>query len=212
MKEETERVVRAVGQQDKGEEKVSSRHPVIPSSRHARRAVFLDRDGVINRTVVRDGVTHPPDSPEGFEFLPGVVEAAHRLANAAFALVVVTNQPDVARGATTRERVEAMNDLVRAALPVLDVLACYHDSADNCECRKPRPGMLLDAARRWGLELKDCYMVGDRWSDVEAGRAAGCTNVLIETPFSGRDRCRPDHCARDLPEAAEWITHHALSR
>src|SRR5262245_43916263 len=133
---------------------LSPSHLATPSPSQPRPAVFLDRDGVLNRAFVRDGVPCPPATPEEFELLPGVVEAARRLAGAGFALVVVTNQPDVARGTQTREAVERVNDLVRASLPVLDVLTCYHDRGEGCECRKPRPGMLLEAARRWGLDLK----------------------------------------------------------
>lgn len=170
-----------------------------------RKAVFLDRDGVINRNVVRGGVTQPPDTIEDFELLPGVLEAVRRLAEAGFVLVVVTNQPDVARGKQQREVVEQMNDVVRSALPVHDVLACYHDSGDHCTCRKPKPGMLVEAARRWGLDLERSFMVGDRWSDVLAGQAAGCRTVLIVNPYSGAERCRPDHTADALSTAVDWI-------
>jgi D-glycero-D-manno-heptose 1,7-bisphosphate phosphatase len=168
-------------------------------------AVFLDRDGVINRVFVRAGVTHPPAHPGEFELLPGVTEAAARLRQAGFILVVVTNQPDAARGTQTRAGVEALNDRVRAALPVQDVLTCFHDTADGCTCRKPKPGLLLEAARRWGLDLRRSFLVGDRWSDVAAAQAAGCWAVLVETPYSGRERCRPDRCVADLAAAADWI-------
>lgn len=170
-----------------------------------RPAVFLDRDGVINRNFLRDGVTVPPMTVEEFEFLPGVAEAARRLHQAGFVLVVVTNQPDVARGTTTRERVEQLNDLVRAALPVEDVLSCFHDRGDGCDCRKPLPGMLLEAARRWGLDLRRSFMVGDRHSDVLAGRAAGCRTVLVAAPFAGAGESQPDCRAVDLAAATEWI-------
>jgi D-glycero-D-manno-heptose 1,7-bisphosphate phosphatase len=168
-------------------------------------AVFLDRDGVLNRVFVRDGVTHPPAHFGEFEFLPGVAVAVRRLHEAGFPLVVVTNQPDVARGLQTREGVEAIHQRLRDELPMLQVLACYHDNEDDCACRKPRPGMLLEAARRWRLDLRRSFLVGDRWSDVAAGQAAGCRTVLVETPYSGRGRCRPDHCVRDLSGAVEWI-------
>jgi D-glycero-D-manno-heptose 1,7-bisphosphate phosphatase len=168
-------------------------------------AVFLDRDGVLNRSILRGNVTHPPSTLEEFEFLPGVHQATRRLATAGFALVVVTNQPDVARGIQTRAQVEQMNALIRESLPVLDVLTCYHDSGDNCDCRKPRPGMLTGAARRWGLDLSRSFMVGDRWSDVAAGQAAGCQALLVLTPQSELERCRPVHCVHDLAEAADWI-------
>ena len=169
-------------------------------------AVFLDRDGVINRTVFRDGETRPPATLADFELLHGVPEALRRLADAGFKLVVVTNQPDVARGRQKGENVEQMNDRIRRTLPVLDVLTCYHDNADNCACRKPKPGLLLEAARRFNLDLPSSYVIGDRWSDVLAGQSAGCrAAILIATPHSGRERCAPDHVAADLGEAAEWI-------
>jgi D-glycero-D-manno-heptose 1,7-bisphosphate phosphatase len=168
-------------------------------------AVFLDRDGVLNKVFVRAGTTHPPARPEEFEFLPGVVEACRTLHSAGFGLVVVSNQPDVARGIQTREGVEALNDLVRSALPVLDVHCCFHDGPEGCPCRKPRPGLLLNAAERWALDLPESFLVGDRWSDVLAGQSAGCRSVLIETPFSGSARCRPEYSCSSLLEAAEWI-------
>ncbi len=174
-----------------------------------RPAVFLDRDGTVNRTLVRDGVPHPPEHLGEFELLPGVTEAAASLAAAGFALLVVTNQPDVARGIQTRARVEALNDQVRRALPVLGVLTCFHDNQDGCFCRKPRPGLLLEAAQRWSLDLASSFMIGDRWSDVEAGRAAGCRTVLIETPYSRGERCSPDIRVADLTQAAVWILTQA---
>jgi D-glycero-D-manno-heptose 1,7-bisphosphate phosphatase len=154
---------------------------------------------------VQNGVTHPPDHLDEFEFLPGVPEAVRRLAEAGYALVVVTNQPDVARGVQSRDSVEEIHDYLRQHLPLLDVLACYHDNGDNCSCRKPKPGMMLEAARRWPLDLARSFLVGDRWSDIVAGQGAGCRTVLVQTPYSGRDRCVPDCCVADLPEAAAWI-------
>ena len=170
-----------------------------------RTAVFLDRDGVLNCTWEWEGVTHPPATLDEFELLPGVVEATKRLVVAGWPLIVVTNQPDVARGLQTRQVVEAMHRLLHERLPLLDVLVCYHDAPDGCECRKPKPGLVLEAARRWHLDLHRSIIVGDRWSDVAAGQAAGCRAVLVATPWSGAERCRPDHTVRDLPEAAAWI-------
>jgi D-glycero-D-manno-heptose 1,7-bisphosphate phosphatase len=122
-----------------------------------------------------------------------------------FALVVVTNQPDVARGTQTRAVVEAINARLRAELAVDDMVVCYHDTPDGCACRKPKAGMLLDAAARHRLDLRRSFMVGDRWSDIVAGHAAGCTTVLIDMPYSGRERCAPDHRVADLPEAARLV-------
>jgi transaldolase len=169
------------------------------------RAVFLDRDGVLNRTVVRDGRPRPPSSADDLEILPGVEEALRALAAEGWLLVVVTNQPDVARGRQTRAVVEEINRRLLAALPIRAVLTCYHDDEDGCDCRKPRPGLLRRAAAEHGVDLTASVMVGDRWSDVEAGRAAGCRTFLVRAPYSEPERCRADHEVRDLGEAARAI-------
>ena len=125
---------------------------------------------------------------------------AHRLV-----VVGVTNQPDVARGAQTRDAVEEINSHLLSRLPLLEIRTCYHDDGDGCSCRKPRPGLLLGAAEEHAIDLHRSFMVGDRWSDVAAGAAAGCSTFLIETPYNERQRCRPDHVAADLLEAARRI-------
>ena len=168
-------------------------------------AVFLDRDGVLNQTIVRHGVPHPPEHVSACVLLPGVREACERLRSAGYLLFVVTNQPDVARGRQCREHVEGINAWIQYTLPVQQVLTCYHDDADRCACRKPKPGMLLQAAQAWGVALPGSVMVGDRWSDVEAGRAAGCRSILIERAYSGRERCQPDWVVHDLLAAAHVI-------
>jgi len=170
-----------------------------------RRAVFLDRDGVLNRAFVRQGVLTPPHSLDELEILPGVMQALQRLRQAGLRLIVVTNQPDVARGRQQRRKVEEINDRLKATLPLDDVRVCYHDDADSCDCRKPKPGLLLLAAREYGISLRDSYMVGDRWRDVEAGRRAGCTTVFVETESAERVDINPDVRVTSLGEAADWI-------
>jgi D-glycero-D-manno-heptose 1,7-bisphosphate phosphatase len=170
-----------------------------------RRAVFLDRDGTLNETAVVDGVPKPPTRAEDLRLLPGVREAVDRLRAAGLLLVVATNQPDVARGTLERERVEEMHTLLHQILPLDDVLCCYHDDPDRCACRKPRPGLLVDAAQRFRVDLPASFMVGDRWRDVEAGRQAGCTTILLARSYSEASRSRPDYQADDLAEATDII-------
>ena len=170
-----------------------------------QRVVFLDRDGVLNRAFPEGGTTRPPASVAELELLPGVKEALARLRAAGFVLIVVTNQPDVARGKQTRTAVEEINAKLTAELPLLDVFACYHDTADRCACRKPQPGLLHAAAEKHDLDLDAAFLIGDRWSDVVAAHAAGCSAVLIETPFSNPERCNPDHTAADVTAAVDWI-------
>ncbi len=156
-----------------------------------RRAVFLDRDGVLNRAVVREGRPYPPASVAEVEILPGVVEALRELKEAGFVLIVVSNQPDVARGTIPMETVEAINAYLAERLPLDHFIMCYHDSSDGCDCRKPRPGMLLAGAREFGVDLTSSFMVGDRWRDVEAGITAGCKTIFIDY---GYDEKNPKTC------------------
>jgi D-glycero-D-manno-heptose 1,7-bisphosphate phosphatase len=173
----------------------------------SRRAVFLDRDGVLNRAFLRDGRSCPPRSLDELELLPGVGEALQLLAEAGFLRIVVTNQPDVVRGGLSRAAIDAINEALASRLPLDGVLTCFHDDKDGCACRKPKPGLLLQAAAAHDIDLARSFMVGDRGVDVAAGRAAGCTTFLVEGyPFPNGD-VRPDHCVRDLLEAARQILH-----
>ena len=175
-------------------------------SEDLRRAVFLDRDGVLNRPVVREGRPYPPGRPEELEVLPEAPAALAALRREGFSLYVVTNQPDVARGTQQRSVVEAMHAALRKALPLGGFYVCYHDDADACECRKPKPGLLLTAAAEHGISLPASYMVGDRWRDVEAGQRAGCRSVWIDRGYAERGpSAPPDFAARSLREAAAWI-------
>jgi D-glycero-D-manno-heptose 1,7-bisphosphate phosphatase len=171
-----------------------------------KRAVFLDRDGVLNGVIVRDGVPHPPMTVNEVQILPGVAEALERLKKLGLMRIVVTNQPDVARGAQTAAGVEAINRFLAERLALDEFCVCMHDDPDHCDCRKPKPGLLVEAAKRHGIELAGSFMVGDRAGDVLAGAAAGCRTVLIDRPYSKREACRPDGTAADLAEAAAIIT------
>ena len=171
-----------------------------------KRAVFLDRDGVINRSVTKDGKPYPPSSVAEVEVLQGVPDALEKLKGAGFSLVCVTNQPDVARGAQKKEIVEAIHERLMASLCIDEILVCYHDDGDNCQCRKPLPGMLLEASGRLGLDLKKSFMVGDRWRDIEAGQNAGCRTILIEYGYNEKGPSRPpDVTVGSLDQAAYWI-------
>ena len=176
----------------------------MPAS--GRKAVFLDRDGVINRMIFSRGKPRAPYKVEDLEYFPGVRKALSQLKSAGFYLVVVTNQPDVTRGWQSLESVEAINRKVISELGIDAVRVCYHDTPDNCECRKPRPGLLLQAARELDLAVENSYMIGDRYSDIAAGRAAGCTSILVGGGASGElKKPLPDAEVLNLSEAAGWI-------
>jgi D-glycero-D-manno-heptose 1,7-bisphosphate phosphatase len=167
------------------------------------RAVFLDRDGVINRAVVRNGKPYPPASITELEILPGVPEALARLRAAGYRLVVVTNQPDIARGATTMAAVDAIHDAMRSTLGLDDIRVCPHDDADRCACRKPKPGLLLRDPEH---DMAASVMIGDRWRDIEAGRAAGCgVTILVDYGYDELVPHEPTVRVASLAEAAAWL-------
>jgi len=170
-------------------------------------AVFLDRDGVINRALERDGKPYPPRHLGELEILPGVPEACARLKQAGFLLIVATNQPDVGRSTLKQEVVEAIHAQMLKLLPVDRVEACYHPGGgeSECDCRKPRPGMLLRAARELGIDLAQSWMVGDRWRDINCGHAAGCRTIFIDHGYDEPLRQPPDFRAADLLDAATII-------
>src|SRR5258708_18008003 len=148
------------------------------------KAIFLDRDGVLNQPVVREGKSYPPPRVEDVKVYAGLREQLQRLKDHGFVLIVVTNQPDVARGTTPRETVEGINQLIAREIPAIDrFMVCFHDNNDGCDCRKPRPGMLLTGAAEFDIDLERSYMVGDRRSDVEAGIAAGSRTIFIELAY-----------------------------
>ena len=173
------------------------------------RAVFLDRDGVINRAIVRDGKPYPPCSLEELE----VAEDAGclgRLKSLGFLLLVVTNQPDIARGSQTIEALEAIHEFLRRALPLDDFLVCPHDDRDGCACRKPRPGLLFEAQRRFGIDLDRSFLVGDRWRDIDAGRAAGCRTVHLDRNYREPGPSHPpDARVGSLADAVDWIVRNS---
>ncbi|MCS6801466.1 MAG: HAD family hydrolase [Chloroflexota bacterium] len=180
-----------------------------------RPAVFLDRDGVVNRAIVRNGRPYPPASVQELEILPGVAAAIAALRHAGFAIVIVTNQPDVARGATSRAAVDAIHQRLREELAIDSIEVCWHDDADGCSCRKPRPGLILAAARALRLDLRRSVLVGDRWKDIAAGKQAGVATVLIDYRYAETappSAPAPDLVVGSLAEALPWIVTRARSR
>jgi D-glycero-D-manno-heptose 1,7-bisphosphate phosphatase len=171
----------------------------------ARSAVFLDRDGVLNRAIVRNGRPYPPTSLAELEILPGVSQALMRLRREAFLTLVVTNQPDVATGKTTRAIVDQIHDHLRRTLALDAIYACYCLEGPGCDCYKPRPGLLVQAAAEWGVDCRKSFMIGDRWRDVGAGKAAGCRTIFIDYNYEEPRPDAPDFLAQNLAEAVDIV-------
>jgi D-glycero-D-manno-heptose 1,7-bisphosphate phosphatase len=172
----------------------------------SQRAIFLDRDGVLNHAIVKDGKPYPPARLADLKIVSDAPIVLNSMKEAGFLLVVVTNQPDVARGVTSRDTIEKIHSVLRAELPLDDIFVCFHDDSDDCGCRKPRPGLLYEAAEKYDIDLPASYLIGDRWRDVEAGATAGCATVLIDYGYLERGSPQsPNARVLSLREAAEWI-------
>jgi D-glycero-D-manno-heptose 1,7-bisphosphate phosphatase len=171
-----------------------------------KRAVFLDRDGVINKAFLRSGVPVPPSCLAELEILPGVFESLSSLRNANYLIIVVTNQPDVARLKANKENIEKMNSFLYSELPIDEIKTCYHDDIDMCACRKPKPGLILEAASTYDIDLSKSFMIGDRWRDIIAGKKAGCITFLIDYNYKEDIFFEPDYRIKSIYEAEKIIT------
>lgn len=176
------------------------------------RAVFLDRDGVLNRAFVRQGKPLAPRRLEDFRLLPGTAAAVRRLKQAEFLTIVVTNQPDIGNGLVTPEMVSAMHARLQARVPLDAILTCPHSQTEGCDCRKPKPGLLLEAASRWGIDLAKSYLVGDRWNDVVAGRRAGVYVIYLDRGYAEALVDRPDVTVKSLRQATDHVLRRELER
>jgi D-glycero-D-manno-heptose 1,7-bisphosphate phosphatase len=177
-----------------------------------KRAVFFDRDGVLNEAIVREGVPHPPASVGDLRVAAGAAGVVSAVRDAGWLAIVITNQPDVARGGTTLERVDAINAEIVERLGVDAIYTCPHDDADGCDCRKPKPGLLLRAARDHGIDLAGSFLIGDRAKDVACGRAAGCTTIFLDHGYAETRRDPgADYTVKTLPEAITAALLEALN-
>lgn len=176
-----------------------------------RPAVFFDRDGVLNEAILINGNPHPPRVEVDMKLESGAAEACARLRTAGVTMVVITNQPDIARGTMSRAAVDRLNGWLQASLRLDAVYVCPHDDGDGCSCRKPAPGMLYQAAHDLGLDLGRSVVVGDRWRDVEAGQAAGCATVFLDKGYHERKPDGADLVVQALPDAVDWILDRVAS-
>lgn len=168
------------------------------------KAVFLDRDGVLNKAVIVNGLPYPPGSLNELEILPGVKQGLEQLKELRYLLIVLTNQPDVARKITPIKTVEIMNNYLKEKLNLDDIYCCIHDSTDNCTCRKPKPGMVFSAAEKWDIDLVNSFIIGDRWKDIETGINSGLRTILIDYNYNEK-HISADYICSNFSEAAQIV-------
>jgi D-glycero-D-manno-heptose 1,7-bisphosphate phosphatase len=169
-------------------------------------AVFLDRDGVVNRAFLRDGIPVPPSSIAQLFICPGVSEAIKLLHENNLIPVVISNQPDVARGSTTKEKVHQINDEISKLTGIQHFFTCFHDDADECLCRKPKVGLILEALQDLPISLEKSALVGDRWRDIQLGQALGLNCYFVDYNYSETRPKQPFFNVKSLLEAVDMIT------
>ena len=170
-----------------------------------KKAVFLDRDGVINKAFIKNGLPESPNSLSELEILPGVKESILRLKKLNFICLVVTNQPDVQRGKIKKNTIIKMNNFLKKKIELDDIFVCYHDDQDNCNCRKPKPGLLLQARKKWNVDFKKSFIVGDRWRDIQAGKKVGCKTIFLDYKYKDIKPKNPDFVTDTLLNATYII-------
>ena len=170
-----------------------------------KKSVFLDRDGVINKVYIKDGLPRSPNSSNELKILPGVRESIIKLKKLNFICLMVTNQPNVSRKKIDKNNVIQMNNFLKNEIALDDIFVCYHDDSDNCNCRKPKPGLLLQAGKKWDVDFKKSFMIGDRWKDIQAGEKVGCKTIFLDYKYNEKKPKKPDFVSDSLLNAAHII-------
>lgn len=168
-----------------------------------KKAVFLDRDGVLNRPNVIDGKPYAPKKVKDFIIYSEVYEVLNNLKNNLYKLIVVTNQKDVGRGITSMKVLNTMHNKLKSFLPIDDIKVCI--CIDECDCYKPNPGMILEAQKEWNIDIEKSYIIGDSWRDIGAGINAGCKTILIDRKYNMPMVYKPDYIVNSLKEAESKI-------
>jgi D-glycero-D-manno-heptose 1,7-bisphosphate phosphatase len=169
------------------------------------KAVFLDRDGVINKVILKDGIPFAPTNIEDVEILDGVISALDDLRNAQYKIIVVTNQPDVSRRKIDAKKIHEINNYIAKLTQLTNFYVCTHDDNDFCTCRKPKPGLIKSAAKDLDINLGESVLVGDRWKDISAGQEAGCKCFFINNNYREVKPKLPYFEVKSLAEAAKII-------
>jgi len=171
-----------------------------------KRALFLDRDGVLNIPILRGGRTYAPVQFSDFQLYEDVIPTLHEVKNRGYLLVLITNQPDLSKGLLAPEELHRMHQFLQEKIPFDSLEVCPHQDSDDCECRKPKPGMILRAAKQLSIDLSQSIVIGDRWRDILAGKTAGCKTALkIVEDFTDDRQETPDWTIFQLQEILKYL-------
>jgi len=170
-----------------------------------RKAIFLDRDGTLNKAYIENGLPISPSSLNKFKIIKGVKKSINKLKKLNFLCILITNQPDVFRGKISKKTVVKMNSYIKKKIKLDDMFVCYHDNEHNCNCRKPKPGLLVKASKKWKIDLNKSFMIGDRWKDILAGKKVGCKTIFINNNYKNDKKVKADFTFKSLLKAVNKI-------
>ena len=152
-----------------------------------KKAIFLDRDGVINEPIFRDGNINKPIAPweiDEFKLFDNIINPLNIIKKMGYHIFIVTNQPDISKGILKISTIKKMNNIIMSKLPIDEIMFCPHLDSHRCVCRKPKPGMVNILAKKWEISLSDSFFIGDNWKDIECGKGAGCTTILLDKYYN----------------------------
>ena len=166
------------------------------------KAFFFDRDGILNKSLIINRKPYSPKFPSELVLNYQLVKFINKLKKEGYLIIVVSNQPDIKSGKLTKFSLKIMNSIIKKYFNVDDIYICPHGKNDDCECRKPKPGMLLEASKKWNIELKKSFLIGDRWKDIAAGSIMNCTTIFIDYNYN---EPKPKNCSYKFLSISEMI-------
>ena len=170
-----------------------------------KRCVFLDRDGVVNQSIIINKKPYSPRNKSEFKFLPNISNLINKIIEYNFYIIIITNQPDIATGHIDEDLLKYFHDKIRKKIPVTDIFVCKHLASQNCLCRKPKPGLILEAAKKYNINLKKSYFIGDRWKDINASNEVGCHSIFIDYGYREKLKTKPKNHVKSMTEACDVI-------
>ncbi len=169
------------------------------------KAVFLDRDGVINKPIIIDGKCYAPRLLKDFKIFPKVKSDIKKLKNRGFKVFVITNQPDIGNKLLKKKTLNEMHSLLKTKVPIDKIYFCPHTKNDRCKCRKPKPGMIIKASNNLKIRLKESYVIGDRKTDIDAGLKAGCKTIFVNNNYYEKRPTKQEKTVKSLHAAVKYI-------
>ena len=170
-----------------------------------KKAIFLDRDGIINKAIIKNKKPYPPTKLSEVEPILEINNFIYSWKAKGYLIIIVTNQPDVSRGTLDKNIADQINEHLSYVINFDDIFVCYHGNDNECDCRKPKIGLFMQAKEKYDIDLSKSWMVGDRWRDVEAGKNAGCKTIFVDYGYDEKQPTNQDYTVRNVLQVYKII-------